>query len=498
MSILLRIAWRNLRKQRTKTLIVGLIMVVGIVVLVVGNSLMDSAAAGIEKSYTRNYTGHLMITGSHTGRLTLFGFQDLSAMERSVPHIPDYKEVLEYVRSLPYVESVNPQITTAALLTLDDEPVGVTQLFGIDPVQYQQMFPDNVELVAGEFFRPGEQGVVLNATIVERMERRQGITLQPGDKIVLTGVSVQTGMRIREVPISGIFRFIHSNPQLDMVSFLDPANARDLAGLIVGHTDAADLTEQEQAFLGELDIDSIFESLDSLFVETADDSAFRLEDLFSDPLEPEEPEEVFEESPAVYEEDLGAWHFLLVRLTDERSVARAETDLAAFFEEHSIPAQTSNWLQAAGATAELGYGIKSIFNGIVAVIAVVAVIIIMNTLVISVTERTAEIGTMRAIGAQKSFVWKMILSETLLLTGLSGAIGIALGSIILAVLNVMGIEATNMFFEILYGGKVLKPQLSLSSVLLALGVVVVVGVVASSYPASIVMRMEPVKAMQSE
>ncbi len=497
MSILLRIAWRNLRKQRTKTLIVGLIMVVGIVVLVVGNSLMDSATAGIEKSYTRNYTGHLMITGSHNGRLTLFGFQDLSAMERSVPHIPDYQEVLEYVRSLPYVESVNPQITTAALLTLDDEPVGVTQLFGIDPVQYQQMFPDNVELIAGDFFRPGEQGVVLNATIVDRMERRQGITLKPGDKIVLTGVSAQTGMRIREVPIAGIFRFVHSNPQLDMVSFLDPANARDLSGLVVGHTDVADLTEQEQAFLGELDIDSIFDSLDSLFVETADESGFSLEDLFGDPVEIEEPE-VFEEYEAVYEEDLGAWHFLLVRLTDERQVARAEADLAAFFKERDIPAQTSNWLQAAGATAELGYGIKNIFNGIVAVIAVVAVIIIMNTLVISVTERTSEIGTMRAIGAQKSFVWKMILSETMLLTGLSGAIGIALGGIILAVLNVIGIEATNMFFEILFGGKVLKPQLSLSSVVLALGVVVVVGVVASSYPASIVMRMEPVKAMQSE
>lgn len=497
MSILLRIAWRNLRKQRTKTLIVGLIMVVGIVVLVVGNSLMDSATAGIEKSYTRNYTGHLMITGSHNGRLTLFGFQDLSAMERSVPHIPDYQEVLEYLRSLPYVESVNPQITTAALLTLDDEPVGVTQLFGIDPVQYQQMFPDNVELIAGDFFRPGEQGVVLNATIVDRMERRQGITLKPGDKIVLTGVSAQTGMRIREVPIAGIFRFVHSNPQLDMVSFLDPANARDLSGLVVGHTDVADLTEQEQALLGELDIDSIFDSLDSLFVETADESGFSLEDLFGDPVEIEEPE-VFEEYEAVYEEDLGAWHFLLVRLTDERQVARAEADLAAFFKERDIPAQTSNWLQAAGATAELGYGIKNIFNGIVAVIAVVAVIIIMNTLVISVTERTSEIGTMRAIGAQKSFVWKMILSETMLLTGLSGAIGIALGGIILAVLNVIGIEATNMFFEILFGGKVLKPQLSLSSVVLALGVVVVVGVVASSYPASIVMRMEPVKAMQSE
>ena len=67
MRILLRIAWRNLRKQKIKTLIVGIIMVVGIVVLVVGNSLMDSATAGIERSYTRNYTGHLIITGKHPG-----------------------------------------------------------------------------------------------------------------------------------------------------------------------------------------------------------------------------------------------------------------------------------------------------------------------------------------------------------------------------------------------------------------------------------------------
>ena len=107
-------------------------------------------------------------------------------------------------------------------------------------------------------------------------------------------------------------------------------------------------------------------------------------------------------------------------------------------------------------------------------IAVVAVIIIMNTLVISVTERTSEIGTMRASGAQKSFVWKMVLCETLLLTGLSGVLGITVGGAVLAVLNVVGIEATNMFFEIIFGGPVLRPQLSLPSVM-ALVVVLVVG-----------------------
>ena len=491
MKILLRIAWRNLRTQKVKTTIIGLIMVVGIVVLVVGNSLMDSATAGIERSYTQNYTGHLIVTGRHHGRLTLFGFQYLSAMERSVPHIPDYERVLEFVRSLPYVESVNPQITAGAIVGIGEEMVGITQLFGIDPMQYRAMFPGNIELVEGDFFLPGEEGIVLSSHLAERIERRHGITVKPGDKILLTGVSVQSGMRIREVPVSGIFRFLQSNPQLDMISFLDAANARDLAGLVVGHADAAELTEQERAFLGELDIESLFADLDNLFVESSSESTFDLEDLLLAPTSEPEPE-------APYQEDTGAWHFLLIRLTDERHLQRAQADLAAFFAEQDIPAQTSSWLQGAGLTAELGYGIKNIFNGIVAVIAVVAVIIIMNTLVISVTERTSEIGTMRAIGAQKSFVWKMVLCETLLLTGLSGVLGITVGGAVLAVLNVVGIEATNMFFEIIFGGPVLRPQLSLPSVIMALVVVLVVGVVASSYPASIVMKMPPVKAMQSE
>lgn len=492
MSILLRIAWRNLRTQKTKTVIVGIIMVVGIVVLVVGNSLMDSATAGIERSYTQNYTGHLMITGKHTGRLTLFGFQDLTAMERAVPHIPEYERVVEYVRSLPYVEGVNPQITAGAILGIDEETVGVTQLFGIDPVQYRKMFPHNIELIAGDFFQPGEEGIVLSAHVADQIERRHGITIKPGDKILLTSVNVQSGMRIREVPVSGIFRFVQSNPQLDFVSLLDAANARDLAGLVVGHTDVAELSEEEQALLGELDIESFFTGLDTLFVEASSEPLLLdIEDLFNS-SEPE-PQPAGE-----YKEDTGAWHFLIIRLTDERFLSRAQADLAAFFAENDIPAQTSTWLQGAGVTAELGYGIKNIFNGIVAVIAVVAVIIIMNTLVISVTERTAEIGTMRAIGAQKSFVWKMVLCETLLLTGLAGVVGICLGGAILLVLNVVGIEATNMFYEIIFGGPVLRPSLSLSSVIMAVVVVFVVGLVASSYPASIVMKMPPVKAMQSE
>ncbi len=165
LRILLTIAWRNIRQHKVKTAIIGLIMVIGIMVLVVGNSLMDTATAGIERYYTKNYTGHLIITGrTRGGNLTLFGFQDMTAMEQMVPRIPQYGgEVAEFARSLPYVEAINPQVSAMAMVSKDDETLTATQLFGIVPDQYRKMFPDNVELLEGSFWETGGQGAAFKS-----------------------------------------------------------------------------------------------------------------------------------------------------------------------------------------------------------------------------------------------------------------------------------------------------------------------------------------------
>ena len=80
-------------------------------------------------------------------------------------------------------------------------------------------------------------------------------------------MSTHTGMKIREVEITGIFRFKQSNVQPDMVSLMDISNARLLAGMVVGYADPAELTSEEQRFLGEIDEESIFGSADALFTE---------------------------------------------------------------------------------------------------------------------------------------------------------------------------------------------------------------------------------------
>jgi len=128
----------------------------------------------------------------------------------------------------------------------------------------------------------------------------------------------------------------------------------------------------------------------------------------------------------------------------------------------------------------------------------VAIIIMTNTLVISVIERTGEIGTMRALGAQRGFVRKMFLVETLTIAVVFGAIGTALGVGIIGILNLAHIEAGNAFLQILFAGKVLHASASLGSIVSSLVLVIVVAILAHIYPVSLALKIEPVRAMQIE
>lgn len=499
MNVIAKIAFRNISRHKTKTLIVGILIAIGMTVLVVGNSLMETAERGIAKSYIDSYTGHLLITGRSRATMTLTGMQGLDAMDAVMPTIPAFSEVLRYAENHPAVEAVNPQAYTLLLVDYADRR-SVTQAFGIDPVYYERMFPGNIEIVSGRMLQPGEDGIVLNEEIVEHLQRRGDIVVEPGETVLLTGATPTGGIRIREVPIRGIYRFRQDNPALDLVSLMDITNVRALAGMNLLAVSEAELTELEATLLGGVDEDALFGAgSDSLFSDLFSDALVDDVSLFDEPLD----ESVLLADLTAEEEDAewttdgsDAWHFLLLRIKDGVQPAIVALEMQRYFDEQGIEVQVSDWLTGAGAVALLATGTKLVFNVVVLVIAVVAIIIIMNTLVISVAERTTEIGTMRALGAQKSFVRRMIVGETLFTSGIFGVVGVVFGLLVLLLLNLTGIEAPNPFFEMLFGGKVLHPTPSVSAIIMSMIVVLIIGVVASGYPVSIALRTEPVKAMQ--
>jgi putative ABC transport system permease protein len=114
---------------------------------------------------------------------------------------------------------------------------------------------------------------------------------------------------------------------------------------------------------------------------------------------------------------------------------------------------------------------------------------IINIMLVSVTERTREIGVLKAIGATKSSILAQFFWEGLLLTGISGLLGIAVSGAFMWVLG--------HFFT----GKIPgfdPPRLVPWSAALAMGALMLSGVAAGLYPASKAAALDPIEALRRE
>ncbi|WP_348268931.1 ABC transporter permease [Edaphobacter paludis] len=114
---------------------------------------------------------------------------------------------------------------------------------------------------------------------------------------------------------------------------------------------------------------------------------------------------------------------------------------------------------------------------------------IVNIMLVTVTERTQEIGLRKALGATNRSVLMQFFLEGLMLTGISGLIGIAgAGCLMLVLGHAMG--DNQMGFD--------PPRLVPWSAAMAMGTLVLCGIVAGIYPASRAARMQPVEALRKD
>ncbi len=133
--------------------------------------------------------------------------------------------------------------------------------------------------------------------------------------------------------------------------------------------------------------------------------------------------------------------------------------------------------------------VNDVINGLGVIIVPIALaslfvggVGVMNIMLVSVKERTGEIGIRRALGATQTAILTQFLLEAMTLTGLGGIIGISTGLLMaFAVRNIISFPAAVPFWAILAG----------------FGASVLVGLVAGVYPAIRASRLDPVEAMRS-
>ncbi|NQT58418.1 MAG: FtsX-like permease family protein [Bacteroidetes bacterium] len=530
MAVIFRIALRNLREHKSKTLIIGIIIAVGIMIMTIGTSLIDTATTGIEEAFIENYTGDILIGGISEDELSIFGVQSVGGIEPT-PRIPEYARILEYLDSRNDVEVYTPEVTGFAAISVegqkDPDSRGMTLLFGIEPESYREMF-ERITIIEGEFLKPGETGILLTQSNRKIIEKRLELTLNIGDSILLTGFS-DTGIKIREVEVKGFYKLLSETDGVNMSSYIDIPTLRALKAINAGGSNEIVLDASQTALL-EAD------SFDDLFSDDAFSDAFAISDtnVFDDPFalsdsseteestfldpfagsstenadnefaETEEPvgnsdiETSVENSLAIsLRNDSGSYEFILLSLKNQRRTNRVVSDLNEWFIEEGIAAQAMDWKGAAGPFSSTADVIRNVFNVAVLLVAFVALIIITNTLLISVMERKKEIGTMRAMGARKGFVSAMFTTEIVLLTLVFGIIGELLGLGVLGIVSLINIKAGNTLVEVLFAGPVLHPVVHISTLAMNLAVVIAIGILANLYPVFVALKIQPVKAISS-
>ncbi|MGE5532173.1 MAG: ABC transporter permease [Bacteroidota bacterium] len=182
-----------------------------------------------------------------------------------------------------------------------------------------------------------------------------------------------------------------------------------------------------------------------------------------------------------------------VQVTDKNQMAAATQEITAVLEQrHNIPdgqddftvRSQEDMLQSAGAIS----GVLTLFLGGVAGISLlVGGIGIMNIMLVSVTERTREIGIRKAIGATRKNVLAQFLTEATVLSVAGGLIGVALGIAIAKIIS--GISVGTM---------TLNPVIAPDSILLATGFSLAIGLFFGIYPAYRAARLNPIDALHFE
>jgi putative ABC transport system permease protein len=179
---------------------------------------------------------------------------------------------------------------------------------------------------------------------------------------------------------------------------------------------------------------------------------------------------------------------ITVQATSESSLDAAEAEVTQVIEErHKIKdtAEPGFNVLNQGSLLETSSSTSSVFTTLLGEVAAISLLVggigVMNIMLVSVTERTREIGIRKAIGARRSDILTQFLTEAVLVSLFGGVLGVLVG--------VLGSQ-----FEI--AG--VQPEIATYSIFLAFGAAALSGLFFGTYPAARAARMRPIEALRFE
>jgi len=500
-----KIAWRNIWRHRGKSIVIGVILFLGALLMTVGNGLIEGAKQGLEKNMIDSFTGHLIVASENEDR------DDVLFTDKTIEVLPDYQEVKSILQKQDFIDGFLPVTRgNALILTETDEP-GYMFVIGVNFEEFQKIFPETIISLEGSLLQPGERGLLVPQSTRELTYDASGFWIIPEgggvaeenlsedaleqkdrleikDQLVLMGFSGDGLETDVLVPVKGIVKFKSLNKVWAGVSFIDLESYRECFGYVTAADSAVALTEEEETVLAMDDLENLFGETELVEENQTTEEAYDLEAI----------QEQTTRTTDQIDLDSGSYNLVLVKLLPGTSLQKGKERLQQALMEADAPAKVLDWKQASGEVAQLASITQGALFVFVLFIFFVAAIIIMNTLSMAAIERASELGMMRAIGARKGFVSRMFFAETAVLSAFFGGLGIAVGLLVIWVVAAMKIPTTGEIVGLLVGGDTVNPVANIGGVISGIVQLVIVTVLAMIYPIRVATKITPLEAISRD
>lgn len=513
MNLIIKISWRNIMRHKGKSIVIGVILFLGALLMTVGNGVISGMDRGMQKNIVEGFTGDALIISEKQESDDVL----MEMMGKAVAPIENFKQIDSALAKLPYIKKRLPIGKNFAMALNSDGAIadGVFVL-GVDFRQYRDFFGDNLKLIEGNFPEKNNEPFALIPTgwrkqygeyysVIltpedckpdtstlgkEILERINDMQIQ--HDIVYMGMSTENTTTDIRVPVNAIVKYRSLNTIWGMFPILDIESYRECLGYFSAKDKVADIKKEDELLLS-----ASSESIDDMF---SGADMFETEDNGRDAITLTEGSLATVKQVREEEIDLndGTFNMILLRFADKANLEQTVKALNKDLSELNLGVRVITWKKAAGIIGSMAVLIKTSLFVFVMFLFFVAIIIIVNTLSMAALERTSEIGMMRAVGARKSFIRLMFLGETAVLSAVFGGAGIVLGIIIVNIVAAFNISTNNDMVQLLFGGDTFRPFLSLLDIGLALIQLVIVTLIAVIYPIRVASNIKPLDAISRD
>ncbi|MEL3906250.1 MAG: FtsX-like permease family protein [Treponema sp.] len=497
-----KMAVKNLFANKAKMIITLSLIGIGTFLVILGLGVLNFALQQTRDVCISDFSGDILITGKSEEKgvsveLLGAGKVGVSFKMPKMPYLMPAGKIQAKLDTMPEISGRTRSIIVTGMLKPVDLPDSwkvkeenrgsypFLQTLGVEPVQYQKVFP-TAKVYEGHYPTEDDAAFLLVAEEVkQKYEKYYERTLNVGDEVVMTAFSEKS--RQQKMIVTGFFTYAHPDTAIGRIGYADVNACRILAGMTLGARTAAAIPDSIDLSLTEKSEDDLFGTDEDFELISTEETAQGKTD-FDNLLGSTELRDQLNLA------DNEAWHHIAIKLHDSAQTASVIQSLNEWFEAEGINALAVDWEKAMLTFVTAIGATRVLLVTMLVILSVVVLIVIMNTLVVAVMQRNAEIGTMRAIGAKKSFVRKIFFTESFFMSLTGVCIGVVLALIAAFIINSFDIRL-NEILSAMFGGKKVRVSISFMSIIGTMAAMLIAGLAANWYPVRLALKISPLEAI---